>query len=385
MKRILPGQVVSLGMKCGVEFKTRVDICESMRHRAGHVLKQVGAGKRVLLVGQSSIPSMWLDQTRQAIAEAGFEVTSYLLPDGEDCKSANELLELWRKLQSLSFERNDTVFVIGGGAAGDVAGFAAATYLRGVRTVLLPTTLLAQVDAAIGGKTGINLDAGKNLAGIVRLPEVVLIDNDVLATLPESQIRSGSGEIAKYAFIEKTIGAETEYRPGPSLLIDVLETTCNSGLQIDDPAVPFIVMSCVRMKLAVVAVDLHEQRLRRCLNLGHTLAHAIERVSCYAISHGEAVSIGIAFAFAVARGMERIADSEVERALRVLGAMKLPTALPPGLALDELMATMMQDKKRADGNIKFVLPYETIGLVDVDVLLNGDLLRSALEKFAACG
>ncbi|MBY0546652.1 MAG: 3-dehydroquinate synthase [Candidatus Obscuribacterales bacterium] len=382
MKRIPPGRVVSLGMKSNAPLRSRVDICEGLRERCGDVLKQIGAGKKVLVVSQASIPSQWISDASNSITDEGFEVFTHTLPDGEECKSTEELMSLWSKLQEASFERNDTVLAIGGGAVTDVAGFAAATYLRGIRSVLMPTTLLAQVDAAIGGKTGINLSAGKNLAGAIHMPEVVLIDSDVLATLPERDLQSGMGEIVKYAYIERTIIESTEYKPGPKLLIDVLKSF-KSAVKADDPSITSIITSCVRMKLAVVAADPHEKRLRRCLNLGHTLGHAIEKVSDYSITHGEGVSIGTVFALQLAISMGRM-DAEHERTARaMLSRMHLPVVLPDELPVEQLLVAMMKDKKRQGSSIKFVLPNGEAGLVDIDCVIDADQLMSALEDFVA--
>lgn len=382
MRRIPPGRVVSLGMKCESVLRSRVDICEAMRERSGDVLKQIGAGKKVLVVTQASVPEKWIADAANSIADEGFEVVTHVLPEGEACKSTEELVLMWSKLQEESFERNDTIFAIGGGAVTDVAGFAAASYLRGIRSVLMPTTLLAQVDAAIGGKTGINLSAGKNLAGAVHMPEVVLVDSGVLVTLPERDLQSGMGEIVKYAYIERTIAEATEYRPGPKLLIDVIDGF-RSAVTADDPAISSIVTSCVKMKLAVVAKDPHERRLRRCLNLGHTLAHAIEKVSKYSITHGEAVSIGTVFALRLGCSLGRI-DAQHERTARDrLSRMHLPVALPDSLPLEQLLSAMMKDKKREGGSIKFVLPYDAPGFVDIDCVMVADQLMCALEDFSA--
>lgn len=382
MRRILPGKVVSLGMKCTTDYQTRIDICEGMRYRAGDVLKQIEAGENVLLVSQESIPPQWRTEVEESINAEGFQTHVHLLPEGESAKSPGELLKLWNHLQELSFERRDCILAVGGGAVTDIAGFAASTYLRGINSVLLPTTLLAQVDAAIGGKTAINLERGKNLAGAIYMPAAILIDTDVLATLPARQLQSGMGEIVKYAYIEKTIAEASEYRQGPKSLLDVLETTFPNGASSADPAMPSIITTCARMKLAVVAVDPLERRLRRCLNLGHTLGHAIEKASDYEVSHGEAVSIGTIFALDFACAIGRLARAHVERARRLCSALGLPTALPPGLAVEALFSAMMHDKKRVGNNLKFVLPVTAPGHVDIDVSVESDSLKSFLYEFA---
>lgn len=380
MKRILPGRVVSLGMKTSAELRSRVDICESIRHRAGDLLKQLGAGKTVFIVTQSSIPARFVADVQECLAAEGFTFATYSLPDGESCKSSEQLLILWEKMQALSMERNDTVLAIGGGAVTDVTGFAAATYLRGVRCVLIPTTLLAQVDASIGGKTAINLSAGKNLAGVVRMPDAVLIDSDFIATLPPREFRSGLGEIAKYAFIEKTIAQNTEYRIGPKLLMDVLKSF-STREQADDPSLSAVITACVRMKLAVVAVDPYEGHLRRCLNLGHTLGHAIEKVSSYQVSHGEAVSMGTAFAMHASRRLGRISPEQASSAIALLTHLNLPIEVPAGLPISDLITAMMSDKKKHGAAIRYVLPASEPATVDLDSLLGAEQLESLLKEF----
>jgi 3-dehydroquinate synthase len=382
VKRILPGKIVSLGMQTNISLKSRIDIGDGVRHRAGDVLKQVGAGKRVLVVTQATIPGELVDDALEAIAQEGFQAEKFYLPDGEACKAPTELLGLWSKLQQLSFERNDTLVAIGGGAVSDIAGFAASTYLRGIRCILMPTTLLAQVDASIGGKTGINLDAGKNLAGTICMPEVILIDNDFLLSLPARELNSGMGEIVKYAFIEKTIAQETEYRQGPQSLLNVLESSFPSKVDAGDPSLSAIVSACARMKLAVVAVDPHEKCLRRSLNLGHTLGHAIEKVSQYTVSHGEAVAIGTMFALTVSRERGMIEADLCDRARRILTGMGLPTDLPAGvLNLEGVIAAMRHDKKMTAGSIKFVLPEREPGIVNIDTILSPEELNQSLLAF----
>ncbi|HLX89034.1 MAG TPA: 3-dehydroquinate synthase family protein, partial [Acidimicrobiales bacterium] len=223
----------------------------------------------------------------------------------------------------------------------DVAGFAAATYLRGVRYINVATTLLAQVDAAIGGKTGVNLPEGKNLVGAFWQPLAVVCDTDTLATLPPRELASGRGEMAKYAFID---GRPDQARPGDDLL----------ALGLDEQ-----VARCAGIKAAVVAEDEREGGRRAVLNYGHTLAHALEAAgfapgSPVDLRHGEAVAIGLVFAAELARRLGRIDDGRVDLHRKVVGAFDLPTRIPPGLSAGQLVEYMTRDKK-AHHDLSFVL------------------------------
>ncbi len=256
--------------------------------------------------------------------DPGVDHRVFTIADGEGAKSLSTVEMLCRNWASWGLTRSDVVVAVGGGVVTDTAGFAAASYHRGVSVVHVPTTLLGMIDAAIGGKTGVNLPEGKNLVGAFWQPRGVLCDLATLDTLPPRERRSGMGELAKYRFL-----------PGG----DDLET-----LPFDEQ-----VARCIRIKADVVAADEREGGLRAILNYGHTLAHAIETAGTYDLRHGEAVAVGLHYAARLAARLGRIDDARVEEHQAVLAHYELPSQLPEGLSDDDLLALMARDKKAVDG------------------------------------
>lgn len=292
----------------------------------------VGAGARhrlteVLPVGVSRVAVVTQDAVGVAV-DPGTPQRTFTIPDGEGAKRLETVEELCRAFSRWGLTRADVVVAVGGGLVTDVAGFAAAVYHRGVPVVHVATTLLAQVDAAIGGKTGVNLPEGKNLIGAFWQPAAVLCDTEVLAALPPREYRSGLGEMAKYRFL----GAEG--------LLD---------LPLDER-----VAACVAIKAEVVAGDEREGGRRATLNYGHTLAHALETAGSYDLRHGEAVAIGLVFAAELALRLGRIDRGRVDEHRATVGAYDLPDRLPPGADTDALVALFARDKK-AVGGLTFVL------------------------------
>ena len=255
--------------------------------------------------------------------ESGLDQSVLEVPDGEEAKCLAVVERLCRAMSSAGFTRSDVIVAVGGGVVTDVAGFVAAIYHRGMRYVSVPTTLLGQVDAAIGGKTGVNLPEGKNLVGAFWQPHAVLCDTDVLATLPPREMRSGQGELAKYHFL----GGDD---------LDALDLTQR-------------IAAAVRIKADVVAADEREGGRRAILNYGHTLAHAIETAGRFDLRHGEAVAVGLVYAAEVAAAMGRIDDDRVAYHRRVVTGYGLPSRLPALLDDDELLALFARDKKAVDG------------------------------------
>ncbi len=311
------------------------------RHRLTEVLP-VGS-HRAAIVTQDNIP--WT-------VDAGIEQRSFFLDDGESAKNLESVEELCRHFARWGLSRADVIVAVGGGVVTDVAGFAAAVYHRGVAVVHVPTTLLGQVDAAIGGKTGVNLPEGKNLVGAFWQPSAVLCDIETLGTLPGREYRSGCGEMAKYAFL----GVE--------------------GLR--DRSLEDAVAACVACKAEIVSTDERESGRRALLNYGHTLAHALETVCGYELRHGEAVAVGLVFAARLARRLGRITDERVAEHEHLVAAYDLPTRLPPGVDPDQLVAVMGRDKKATDGALTFVLDGPT-GLAVVAGVPDRDV-RAALSE-----
>jgi 5-deoxy-5-amino-3-dehydroquinate synthase len=273
--------------------------------------------------------------------DPGVEHETFLIEEGEPAKTMATVELLCRKWARWNLTRADVVVAVGGGVVTDTAGFAAAIYHRGVAVVHVPTTLLGMVDAAIGGKTGVNLPEGKNLAGAFWQPAAVLCDTESLTTLPPRELRSGMGELAKYHFLG-----------GDDLM----------ALPLDER-----IAECVRIKAAVVASDEREGGRRALLNYGHTLAHALETAGHYDLRHGEAVGVGLVFAAELASVLGRIDDDRVALHRRVVASYDLPIALPPATDQAELVELFARDKKAVDG-VTFVLDgpggLETVSGVD---------------------
>jgi len=302
----------------------------------------------------------------------GYEVLDLPVPDGEAAKTAEVVAECWSRLGAAGFTRSDAVVTLGGGATTDVGGFVAATWLRGVPVVHLPTSLLGMVDAAVGGKTGIDTEAGKNLVGAFHEPAGVLCDLDALATLPPAELVSGLGEVLKCGFV-----ADPE-------ILTLVEKEPAAALDPGSEVLAELVERSVQVKADVVAGDLREtggtggHPGREVLNYGHTLAHAIEKVSGYSVRHGEAVAIGMVYVAALARLAGRLDEETAVRHAAVLGSVGLPTAWS-GAPFEELLAVMRVDKKTRGDTLRFVV---LDGLARPAVLTgpSEELLRAAYAE-----
>lgn len=295
--------------------------------------------RRAALVTQRSIPEEVVAGVRGALDAGSVEHRTFVIGDGEDHKTLTTIDDLCRRFAQWGLLRGDAVVAVGGGVVGDTAGFAASVYYRGVDVVQVPTTLLAMVDSAIGGKTGVNLPEGKNLVGAFHQPVAVLADPRVLASLPDREYRCGLGEIAKYALMgDDFVSAQVD------------------ALVARDPVVlAEVIARSAEIKAQYVSADELEQTGQRAaLNYGHTLAHALETASGHALLHGEAVAIGLVFAGQLAGTLERIDPNAVARHEQLVAALGLPTQAPAGLRADELVPIMARDKK-SGGGLTFVL------------------------------
>ncbi|HWP94278.1 MAG TPA: 3-dehydroquinate synthase [Gammaproteobacteria bacterium] len=304
-------------------------------------------GEEVLIVTDANVAPHWLPRLLTALA--GRRVLTATLPPGESQKTLAVVEKLVGQLLEARFGRNCTLVALGGGVIGDLAGFTAACYQRGVAFIQTPTTLLAQVDAAIGGKTAVNHALGKNMIGAFHQPSAVVADIDTLATLPEREFRAGLAEVIKHGLI-----ADAGF-------FAWCEDHAMALLDRDPAALVHAVIVCCRIKAAIVARDERESGERALLNYGHTFAHAIEAAQRYeGWLHGEAVAAGMALAarLATARGM--LPRDDAARIMRLLGRLGLPVAAPAGLAPETLRTFMARDKKNRAGRLRFVL-LETIG------------------------
>ena len=287
-----------------------------------------------------------LAQTAEAIrahlAERGIDAHRIEIPDAEAGKELPVVGFIWEVLGRIGLGRKDAVVSLGGGAATDVAGFAAATWLRGVDIVHVPTTLLGMVDAAVGGKTGINTDAGKNLVGAFHQPAAVLIDLATLETLPRNEIIAGMAEVVKAGFIADPV------------ILDMIEADPEAALDPTGEVLPELIRRAVAVKAEVVAADEKESQLREILNYGHTLAHAIERRERYQWRHGAAVAVGLVFAAELGRLAGRLDDQTAQRHRSILEALGLPVSYDAD-ALPQLLEAMLGDKKTRAGGLRFVV------------------------------
>jgi 3-dehydroquinate synthase len=277
-----------------------------------------------------------------------YDVLDLPVPPGERAKTAHVADDCWERLGRAGFTRSDAVVTVGGGATTDLGGFVAATWLRGVRVVHVPTTLLAMVDAALGGKTGINTGVGKNLVGAFHEPAAVLCDLGLLGSLPEAELRSGLGEVVKCGFI------------ADPRILELVEQTEPDGLGPGSPVLRELVERAVRVKAAVVADDLTEtggsdgHPGREILNYGHTMGHAVELASGYTLRHGEAVAVGSVYAAELARAAGILDDAVADRHRSVLTRVGLPTTWH-GASYDDLRAGMAVDKKSRGSRLRFVV------------------------------
>jgi 3-dehydroquinate synthase len=283
-----------------------------------------------------------------AVLRAHYDVLALGLPSGEGTKAADVAFQCWDALGEAGFTRSDAVVTFGGGATTDLGGFVAATWLRGVRVVHVPTTLLAMVDAAVGGKTGINTGAGKNLVGSFHEPAGVLVDLDTLLTLPTEELVAGMGEVVKCGFIAD-----------PAIL-DLVEKDPVAAVDPHGPVLPELVERAIRVKIDVVVADLKEtggsngHPGREVLNYGHTMAHAIERAEHYSMRHGEAVAIGCCYVAELARLTGHLDDATAARHASAFAAVGLPTTYD-GAGFDELLAAMRVDKKSRGSTLRFIV------------------------------
>ena len=347
-----------------------VTIGAGLLARAAEHLPELPGAERAFVVADATVARLHLAPLSDGLTARGLSCVHLGVPAGEEAKSLQTLAALHRQLAIQGAHRDDPVVALGGGATGDLAGLVAATYMRGVPFVQIPTTLLAQVDAAIGGKTAVNLPEGKNLVGAFYQPAAVIADVATLSTLPDREYRSGLAEVAKYG-----LALDLE-------LLDVLERDSGPTLARDPAVLEELVARCVRVKAAVVGEDERDKGRRLVLNYGHTLGHALERLDAFAgRSHGEAVAIGMMFAARLAEGLGVAPAGLAARHARLLTSLALEPAgrLPE---VDPILAAIRMDKKYRGGGVRFVL-LEDVGRPRVVEGVPEDLVRATLKEMGS--
>ena len=335
------------------------------------ILPGLVPARRLLMVSHPALMELYGDVIASDLMKAGYDLRVAVVPAGEKSKSLLMAARLYNEMAAAGMDRHGCVLALGGGVIGDLAGFVAATWLRGIDVIQIPTTLLAMVDSAIGGKTGVNLAIGKNLVGAFHQPRAVLADPNVLQTLPPRDVRGGLAEVAKYGVIadEALFG-----------FIEANTEACRSG---ESAALARCIADSAACKARVVTADEREGGLRAILNYGHTAGHAVEKAAGYRrLRHGEAVAIGMIAAARIGQGMGITPMDTVRRIEALVTALGLPSRVPAGITVDQLIATMAFDKKAKGGSVKWVMATR-IGAVETGVEAPVDIVRSVLKDLGA--
>ena len=338
-------------------------IQDSLLDGVGDRLAAFHAGQSAVVLTNSTVRRLYGTRVKRSLCRAGFKTVTLIVPDNEQAKSLKWFSAVLDELVKRRCERSTWLVALGGGVIGDLGGFVASAYLRGIPLAQVPTTLVAQVDSSIGGKTGVNHRMGKNLIGAFYQPKLVLVDPAALCTLPARDYRAGMAEVIKYGVI------------GSEGFFEFLEAHMEKAMGLDPPVLRKILTCCCRTKAEVVAEDEREGDRRRILNFGHTLGHAVETLSGYRrYQHGEAVAIGMVWAAGLARCLG-LAEIDVENRIRALvSCAGLPVERPPYRPAAVLRA-MRQGKKASDKHIHFVLPT-AIGKVVVQPVSEPDILMA---------
>ncbi len=328
-------------------------------------LANVIRGRQVLVVTNDNIAPLYLDRVLSTLQD--FDVATVVLQDGENHKRVDTLDFIFSEALMKRFSRNATMVALGGGVVGDMVGFAAATYQRGVDFVQIPTTLLSQVDSSVGGKTGVNHRFGKNMIGAFHQPIAVLIDTHVLETLPQKEMSAGMAEVIKYGLL------------GDQDFLAWIEANIHLLMARDAETVSIAIERCCQMKAEIVARDEREGGIRALLNLGHTFGHAIEAHLGYGgWLHGEAVGAGMVLAARLSQAMGLITESDVTRIVAVCKGANLPVSPPSGMTADDFLIHMAVDKKNIDGRLRFVL-MRSLGNGYVEEQVPSELLNDVLN------
>ncbi|MEA5596160.1 3-dehydroquinate synthase [Rivularia sp. UHCC 0363] len=353
-----------------------IAISPSGLDKLGDYMNALQLGQKVLLVSNSTVFEHYGERALSSLNAAGFDVCRCILPDGEQHKNLDSIQKIYDTALENRIERSSTMVALGGGVIGDMTGFAAATWLRGIKFVQVPTSLLAMVDASIGGKTGVNHPQGKNLIGAFHQPRLVLIDPEVLKTLPERELRAGMAEVIKYGVIwDADLFAEMEKCKNLDQMQYLMAPFSDQESLVD-----YILTRSCQAKADVVSKDEKEAGLRATLNYGHTIAHAVESLTGYSVvNHGEAVAIGMVAAGEIAAKLGMWQVEEVQRQNALIEKAGLPIKLPAGLDIAEIIESLQLDKKVKAGKVRFILPTQ-IGAVTISDQVPSEVIREVLQN-----
>ena len=325
-------------------------------------------GQQVFIISNEIVAPLYLDRLLKTLGD-DYQLSSYILPDGEQTKSLTQAEAVFTEMLSFPFDRSATVIALGGGVVGDLSGFCAACYQRGVNFIQIPTTLLSQVDSSVGGKTGVNHALGKNMIGAFYQPQVVIIDSETLSTLDDRQFSAGMAEVIKYALL------------GDLEFLAWLEENIERVMAREPDVISFIIERSCQSKADVVIEDEKEKGVRALLNLGHTFGHAIENAKGYGVwLHGEAVGLGMLMAADLSQKMGRLSVQEVARVKAILVAAKLPVSGVEGVSSAQLRQLMSVDKKVIGGQLRLVL-YAALGHAEIVADAPEELIMQTLDAY----
>lgn len=333
---------MNITVNASKQYEVKVE--RGLLKHLGEELKQVSRAQRAMIVSDSNVFPLYGKQACDSLSKAGIDCTCFTIPAGEESKNGEVYLQLLEYLAQNQITRSDCIIALGGGVVGDLTGFAAATYLRGIDYIQIPTSLLACVDSSVGGKTAIDLKAGKNLAGAFYQPRLVLCDIDTLDTLPEDIFRDGCAEVIKYGVLYDK-----------ALFSHLKEHGTNFERE-------YVISRCIQLKRDVVAEDEFDRGARQKLNLGHTFGHAVEKHSNFTLSHGKAVAIGMAMIIRASANFDLCSHEDRNELLAILAAFVLP--IHTTVDADAIFACALSDKKRFGGTVNLIIP-RSIGNCDI--------------------
>jgi 3-dehydroquinate synthase len=357
--------------KIRVELAERsydIAIGSNVLEGVGDNLKSFGLSPKIALVSNPTVFSLYGERASVSVRKAGFDLLTVIIPDGEEYKDLLWVQHIYNELLKAKLDRLSALIALGGGVIGDIAGFAASTYMRGIPYIQMPTTLLAQVDSSVGGKTGVNHKLGKNMIGAFWQPRLVWIDVETLKTLPKRELLAGLAEVIKYGVIHD------------KGLFDLLEVNRDKILNLDRDALTNIIKRSCEIKAEVVSKDERESGLRAILNYGHTIGHAIETVTEYKrFLHGEAVAIGMCIEARLSQLLNFIDREQVLRIKAVIDSFGLPSEMPADIDINSILLSIQLDKKVVAGELKFILP-EKIGSVRIHKGITEKFIKELLQS-----
>lgn len=347
----------SYEIRIGYKIIDRVALIIAKNHKAGHYV----------MITDNSVGSIYAKQMMDSLKDVGLNINLIEFPAGESSKNINTVLDIVGKLLELGADRSTMLIALGGGVVGDMVGFIASIYMRGIPYIQIPTTLIGQVDSSIGGKTAIDLPYGKNLLGTFYQPRAVFADLIFLETLPEKEFNNGMAEIIKYGIIDD------------EKMFSLLEDNMDAVKSRDSAVLLKLVENCCRIKKSIVEIDEKEQGLRRLLNFGHTLGHALEAASKYTISHGEGVALGMIAAARISEKKKYLDTAQFKRIEEIILKAGLPGKIPCDFSADGIISRLAMDKKKKDDVVYFVL-LKKIGMPFVNGGIDDKLISDVIEE-----